>query len=155
MAQEEATVERLAFAKRLALAVDVLGWTLDTLPSPIASSDARNVLTAGLEACRTSVAQGEEAADLADDLVAQLEEVEQENAEPGIAHFLAALLVFHYVDGPLNAQQTVGILSYCYEGALERENPPRWTPEHEWQISRLLSVIVYQKDAIFRFSAMG
>ena len=153
MAPLKARLEPLAAAQRLALAVDAITWTLETLPNPIENEPASDWITQVLPFCRQAVDAGAVRAVLPQDLDDAYEEVDGQAEEPGASHFLSAVLACTEGEDGLAADDLYTVLSFCYEGSLAREDVPVWTLEAEQANPRCQQVIAFQKELIYRADA--
>lgn len=150
MEPEQQLLARLSLQQRLSVAVSSIEWTLDTLEEPIANSRIRRYLSQGIEIARQSVESGAVAANLPDSMLEQYDDVDAAADEPGTSHFLSALITCAEAHKGLDPDQLFGVLSYCYEGSLDRQGLDEWSPEIERQNQRCLDVIAYQKELIRR-----
>lgn len=148
MAPFEPRLEPLSPAQRLALAVSAITWTLDTLPSPIETEAVQAWLDQALVVCRQAVEDRAVYADLPDDLDSTYETVDEEADEPGTSHFLSAVFACTEDSDGLGSDELYGVLSYCYEGSLDREGIPVWTIEAEEANRRCRTVIEHQQQLI-------
>jgi hypothetical protein len=150
MELEQQMLARLSPQQRLSVAVSSIEWTLETLEDPIENSDIRRYLSQGIDIARQSVESGAVSATLPDSMLEQYDDVDAVADEPGTSHFLSALMTCAEADSGLDQDQLFGVLSYCYEGSLDRQGLDEWSPEIERQNQRCLDVIAYQKGLIRR-----
>ncbi len=155
MRPERELLGGLSLPQRLSVAVSALEWTLGTLEEPIATGTVQSYLESGLMAAREAVAAGGVRLVLPDEMLDQFDDVEEQADEPGTSHFLTALMVCHDSEDGLGVEQLFGVLSYCYEGSLDRVGLDEWTPERERQVQRCLDVIAFQKRLIQESLAAG
>lgn len=148
MESERQDLERLTLAQRLSVAVKTIVWTVDTLPEPVATNAVRAYLSEGLRLAQQAVQSGQIRVTLPRRLVDQYESVDAQADEPGTSHFLEALMVCSEAESGLDPDQLFGVLSFCYEGSLDREGLDEWSPDIERQNQRCLNVISYQKSLI-------
>ncbi|MFI6262929.1 hypothetical protein [Micromonospora sp. NPDC051006] len=134
-------------ARRLAVAVSVLDWTLQAA-GEIEDAEVRSYLAEGLRIGHESVRAGRDEMILPEDMLDAYEDVYDSSDEPGTAHLMSAILAC--VDAPegLTGEVLYGVLSSCYEGLLDRERLPIWTVEAERENARCLETIAYQKRIV-------
>jgi hypothetical protein len=148
MRAERSLLESMEPDKRLALAVSVIEWTVSTMVPPIANREVSSYLAAGLRACRGAVETGGSRGILPAELYDSYDDVEEIAEEPGTSHMLSALMACCDISDSLSTDALFGVLSYCYEGSLDRENIPVWTLDAERQNPRCAAVISFQKELI-------
>lgn len=132
---------------RLNMGVEAIDWTLQTM-GPIETDEVREFLEAGMRAAREAVRNGQNRVVLPEDLESRYEAVDEVADEPGTSHLLSALMACSDVEDEVDADALYGVLSYCYEGSLDREGIPVWTVEAERSNARCLAVIDYQQRLI-------
>jgi len=139
-------------AKRFALAVSVLDWTIQTMVPPIETEQVSSYLEQGLRVCREAVQAGRVSVQLSEEMLDEYDEIDEVADEPGTSHMLSALLACCETGEELSGEQLYGVLSFCYEGSLDREGIDNWTIEKERANPRCLAVIDYQKSLIARMA---
>ncbi|MFJ6946936.1 hypothetical protein ACISU4_20165 [Streptomyces wuyuanensis] len=152
MASEKDSLEGMQPNRRLALAVAAIDWTLETM-GPIETDEVRTYLEEGMRAARAAVQNGSSKVELTEETLDQYESVDEVADEPGTSHMLSALLACCDIPEQLGAEELYGVLSFCYEGSLDREDVPEWSSEAERENARCLEVIAFQKDLISRMAA--
>jgi hypothetical protein len=148
MASQREALARLTPPQRLNVAVSALKWTIETLEQPIETDAVREFLRAGLDLAGQAVAAGQVRVVLPQRMVDEFPEVDALADEPGTSHFLEALMTCSEAESGLEGEQLFGVLSYCYEGCLDREGLHEWSPEIERGIQRCVDVIAEQKSLI-------
>lgn len=151
MAAEHDLIGYFSLQGRLEVGVSALSWTLETLSSPIVTSPIRTYLSSGIRLAQQAVSEGATRVNFPAEMLDGFEEVNMLADESGTSHFLAALMTFQEADPGLDVEQLYGVLSYCYEGSLDREDLQVWSPGHERENQRCLQVIDYQKNLINSF----
>ena len=140
-------LDGLAPAGRLALAVEAITWTLETLPEPLEDRAAHNWISEALAACRSAVQSGAASVHLPAELDSAYDEIAEDAEESGVPHFLSATFAAADAEG-VTGGQLYGIFSWLYEGSLDREEIPEWTIEAEEANPRCNAVIAAQKRQI-------
>ncbi|RAO42299.1 hypothetical protein GAR06_05222 [Micromonospora saelicesensis] len=148
MSSARGVLEGTSPAKRLALAVSAIEWTINTMTPPIETDQVRGYLSVVVDACRQAVQAGNTWVSLSDEMLDSYDEVDEIAEEPGTSHMLSAVLACCDPTEDLSAERAYGILSFCYEGSLDREGVEEWTLEAERANSRCRAVIDYQKSLI-------
>lgn len=139
-------------AKRFALAVSALDWTIQTMVPPIETEQVSSYLEQGLRICREAVRAGSVSVQLSEEMLVEYDEIDEVADEPGTSHMLSALLACCETGQELSGEQLYGVLSFCYEGSLDREGIDSWTIEKERANPRCLAVIDYEKSLIARMA---
>ncbi|MFF7855752.1 hypothetical protein [Streptomyces sp. NPDC007904] len=134
-------------AQRLPLAMKVMEWTLESI-GPIEVEVVREYIEEGMRAGHEAVRAGREKITLPEEVLDAYTEVDDEAYEPGTSHMLSALLACADAPGGLTPEVLSGVLSFCYEGLLEREDLPGLSVEEEQQNAKCLEVIAFQKQCI-------
>lgn len=147
MSGYQARLDELAPAARLKLAVEAITWTLDTLPEPLEDRAAHSWITEALTACRRTVQNGAASVNLPAELDGAYDEIAEDAEESGVPHYLSATFAAANAAG-VTGGQLFGILSWLYEGSLDREEIPEWTIEAEEANPRCNAVIAAQKHQI-------
>ena len=145
MVTERQLLGELTPQERLEVGVAALAWTLETLAEPIETVEIRDYLARGVGVAQRSVSRRAIQAELPPEMVEQFDEIDGVADEPGTSHFLAALMACHDVDSGLDQERISGVLSYCYEGSLDREGLAEWSPDVERRNQRCLDVIQFQR----------
>lgn len=151
MESEKAALDRMQPVRLLALAVEAIDWTVRTM-GPIETEEVRDYLDRGLEAGRQAVLDGKTKVTLPEEMLDAYNDVDEAAEEPGTSHLLSALMACVDVRESVTAKTVSGVLSFCYEGSLSREDVPVWSVEAERQNARCLEVISFQKDLIERMA---
>jgi hypothetical protein len=134
-------------ARRLALAVSVLDWSLNAM-GKIEDAEVRSYLAEGLRIGHESVRAGRDQMVFPEDMLEAYEDVYDSADEPGTAHLMSALLACADAPEGLTGEVLYGVFSFCYEGLLDREGLPTWTVEAERENARCLETIAYQKRIV-------
>ncbi|MFG2335919.1 hypothetical protein [Streptomyces yangpuensis] len=146
----EARLQEIRPARRLEMAVDVLDWTFDSFGS-IEADDVREYIANALRIGRDGVAAQHEKLELPADMVEGFGEVEENADESGTSHLLSAVLACSEAPDGLTGEVLYGVLSFCYEGILDREEIPEWTLESEAANGKCVATIEFQKGKISEF----
>ncbi|MFI9308641.1 hypothetical protein [Streptomyces triculaminicus] len=148
MKPERHRIEAMPEDVRFSLAVQAIEWTLASMDSPFEDAAVRSVLERALSASRTAP-QGAVTAVAPVGLVEDLEEMDDEVEEPGATHFISAVSdLFDIPADGMTSDGLYGVLSYLYEGSLDREEIPEITSSTERQNVRCLEIIEFQKELI-------
>jgi hypothetical protein len=133
--------------RRLPLAMRVMEWTLESI-GPVEVDVVREYIEEGMRAGHEAVRAGREKITLPEEVLDAYTEVDDEAYEPGTSHLLSALLACADAPGGLTPEVLSGVLSFCYEGLLEREDLPGPSVEEERQNAKFLEAIAFQKRCI-------
>ncbi|MFI8892426.1 hypothetical protein [Streptomyces paradoxus] len=125
----------------------VMEWTLESI-GPIEVEVVRSYIEEGIRAGREAVQSGLEKIVLPEETLDRYVEVDDEAYEPGTSHVLSALLACADAPEGLTGEVLYGVLSFCYEGLLEREDLPTLSIEEEQQSARCVEVVRFQKRCI-------
>lgn len=155
MAPERDNLGKFSPAQRLALAVTAIDWTLKTMSPPIQDEATVTFLEKALTVCRQAVAEGRDSVPAQPELVESFDDVYEGTDEPGTAHLLSAVMDCCEASDGLSAKELYYILSYCYEGALDREDIPNVDIDVERSNERCISVIQYQRNLIRKIPAQS
>jgi hypothetical protein len=134
-------------AQRLSLAMRVMEWTLESI-GRIEVDVVRDYIEDGMRAGREAVRARSEKITLPEEVLDAYTEVDDEAYEPGTSHMLSALLACADSPEGLTPEVLSGVLSFCYEGLLEREDLPGLSIEEERRNTKCLEVIAFQKRCI-------
>ncbi|GAA5075699.1 hypothetical protein GCM10023259_078510 [Thermocatellispora tengchongensis] len=148
MAAEREKLNGLSPTRRLALAVTAIEWTMATMSPPIRDAATRAFLERALVACRRAVSEGQRAVSEQPELIRDYDDVYEGTEEPGTAHLLSAVMECCEAVEGLDAQRVYNVLSYCYEGSMDREDIPDLSLDAERNNRRCVSVIQYQRNLI-------
>lgn len=148
MSSARDALEGMSPTERLALAVSAIEWTINTMIPPIETDQVRDYLSESIDACRKSVQAGNSWVRLSEEMLDSYDEVDEIAEEPGTSHMLSAVLACCEPCEDMSTERAYGILSFCYEGALDREGVEEWTLEGERENPRCRAVIDYQKSLI-------
>ncbi|MFF3441365.1 hypothetical protein [Streptosporangium sp. NPDC002721] len=148
MASERENLAILSLPERLALAVVAIEWTLETMSPPIQDGATLAFLDKALRAFRHAVAENRGSVSEQPELVEEFDDVYEGTEEPGTAHLLSAVMECCEASDGLNAEGAYNVLSYCYEGAMDREDIADLNVEAERNNRRCNSVILYQRDLV-------
>jgi hypothetical protein len=130
--------------QRLALAMAVMERTCDAM-GQIETEEVRDYLDRGMTAGREAVSAGRDKIELSEETLAEYEGVLDLAVEPGTSHMLSALLACADAPQGLTGEVLYGVLSFCYEGLLDREELPEWTVEAERANARCVETVALQK----------
>ncbi|MER7441495.1 hypothetical protein [Micromonospora avicenniae] len=133
--------------QRLALAMAVMEWTRDAM-GQIATEEVRDYLNRGMVAGREALSAGRDKIELSEETLDEYEDVLDLADEPGTSHMLSALLACADAPEGLTGEVLYGVLSFCYEGILDREELPEWTEEAERANARCVEAIAFQKGLV-------
>ncbi|MEU5829464.1 hypothetical protein [Micromonospora tulbaghiae] len=133
--------------QRLALAMAAMEWTRNAM-GRIEVEEVRDYLDRGMVAGRDAVAAGLDRIELSDDVLDEYEDVLDLAEEPGTSHLMSALLACADAPDGLTGEVLYGVLSFCYEGLLDREEVPEWTEEAERANARCVETIAFQKRLV-------
>ncbi|WP_351229426.1 hypothetical protein [Streptomyces sp. NPDC002133] len=151
MKPELPLIEAMDAVQRLSTAVEALAWSYSTMRPPVEDEATRSLIERGLVACRAALAAGSGEVEREDGFLEEVDEVYEETEEEGTAHLLSAVTdCFDSADGGLTADGLYTILSYCYEGIVDREEIDEVTPEAERSNARCVEAIRFQKDLLRR-----
>jgi hypothetical protein len=134
-------------AQRLSLAMRVMEWTLESI-GPIEVAVVRDYIEGGMRAGHEAVQAGRERITLPEEVLDAYAEVDDEAYEPGTSHMLSSLLACADAPGGLTPEVLSGVLSFCYEGLLEREDLPGLSADEERQNAECVEAIAFQKRCI-------
>ncbi|MCG5214275.1 hypothetical protein [Streptosporangium sp. KLBMP 9127] len=148
MASEREMLATLNPAERLALAVAAIEWTLETMSPPIQDGATLAFLERALTVCRQAVAEERGGISEQPELVEDFDDVYEGTEEPGTAHLLSAVMECCEASDGLHAEGVYNVLSYCYEGSMDREEVADLSVDAERNNRRCTSVILYQRDLI-------
>src|SRR4051812_8754749 len=98
-------------AKRFALAVSAIEWTIETMEPPIETEQVSSYLQRGLRVCSEAVQAGRAGVMLSEEMLDAYDEVDEVADEPGTSHMLSALLVCGETGEELSGEQVYGVLS--------------------------------------------
>ncbi|MFD0718936.1 hypothetical protein ACYTFC_06735 [Streptomyces globosus] len=146
----EARLQEIRPTRRLEMAVEVLDWTFESFGS-IETDDVREYIETALRIGRDGVAAHHEKLELPDDMLEGFGEVEENADESGTSHLLSAILACSEAPGGLTGEVLYGVLSFCYEGILDREEIPEWTLESEAANRKCVAAIEFQKSKISEY----
>lgn len=132
------------------MAVDVLDWTFESFGS-IEADDVREYIETALRIGRDGVAAHHERLDLPEKMLEEFEKVEGNADESGTSHLLSAVLGCSDAPEGLTGEVLYGVLSFCYEGILDREEIPEWTSESEAANAKCVATIEFQKSKISEY----
>ncbi|MFK0017019.1 hypothetical protein [Streptomyces sp. NPDC091027] len=135
---------------RLEIAVDVLYWTFESFGS-IETDDVREYIENALRIGRDGVVARHEKLELPDEMLERYGEVEENSDESGTSHLLSAILGCSDAPDGLTGEVLYGVLSFCYEGILDREEIPEWTLGSEAANAKCTATIDFQKSKISEF----
>ncbi|MFJ8149122.1 hypothetical protein ACIQ6R_29345 [Streptomyces sp. NPDC096048] len=125
----------------------VMDWTIQVI-GPIEVEAVRSYINVGMEAARSAVRSGQETTPLPEETLDACTEIDDQAYEPGTSHVLSALLACADAPGGLTGEVPYDVLSYCYEGVLEREDLPLVSPEEEHRNARCIEAIDFQQRCI-------
>ncbi len=125
----------------------VMEWTLESI-GRIEVEVVRSYIENGMQAGREAVRAGRDKISLPEEVLDAYVEVDDEAYEPGASHMLSALLACSDAPEGLTPEVLYGVLSFCYEGLLEREGMPVWNIEEERRNAKCREVIAFQKSCI-------
>lgn len=148
MASEREKLAALSSPERLAVAVEAIEWTLETMSPPIQDSATTEFLERALRVCRQAVVERREAVSGQSELVGDFDDVYEGTEEPGTAHLLSAVMECCEASDGLHAEGLYNILSYCYEGSMDREDIADLNVDAERNNRRCNSVILYQRNLV-------
>ncbi|MEV4568354.1 hypothetical protein AB0K12_31685 [Nonomuraea sp. NPDC049419] len=148
MAEDRDKLAVLSSAERMAVAVEAIEWTLETMSPPIQDGATTDFLSRALTICRQAVTEGRGAVPEQPDLSRDFDDVYEGTEEPGTAHLLSAVMECCEAPDGIQAEGLYNILSYCYEGSMDREDIADLNVEAERNNSRCKSVILYQRNLI-------
>lgn len=148
MASEREKLAVLNLGERLALAVEAIGWTLKTMSPPIQDGATLAFLERALTVCRQAVVEERGTIPEQPELVVGFDDVYEGTEEPGTAHLLSAVMECCEASDGLHVDGLYNVLSYCYEGSMDREDIPDLNVDAERNNRRCTSVILYQRDLI-------
>ncbi|MEU5741649.1 hypothetical protein [Streptomyces tendae] len=134
-------------AQRLDLAMKVMDWTIQAI-GPIEVEAVRSYINAGMEAGHAAVRSGQEKITLPEETLDAYTEIDDQAYEPGTSHVLSALLACADAPGGLTGEVLYDVLSYCYEGVLEKEDLPLVSLEEERRNARCIEAIDFQQRCI-------
>ncbi|SES04532.1 hypothetical protein SAMN04487983_10296 [Streptomyces sp. yr375] len=132
---------------RLATALKVMDWTLDVM-GPIETVEIRDYLGEGLRQGHEDLREGRDKITLAEDVLDQYEELDEIAEEYGTSQMLSALLACSDAPEGLSGEVLYGVLGFCYEAVLDREDVPVYSLEAELENARCREVIEFQKQAV-------
>ncbi|MGV9594107.1 hypothetical protein [Streptomyces tendae] len=136
-------------ARRLAIAgTSMLSCANSSTNGPIEVEAVRSYLNAGMEAGHTAVRSGQGKIPLPEETLDAYTEIDDQAYEPGTSHVLSALLACADAPGGLTGEVLYDVLSYCYEGVLEREDLPLVSLEEERRNARCIEAIDFQQRCI-------
>ncbi|KKJ93841.1 hypothetical protein [Micromonospora sp. HK10] len=133
--------------QRLALAMAAMEWTRDAM-GRIETPEVRDYLDRALTAGRDAVSAGRDRIELSDETLDEYEDVLDLADEPGASHLLSAVLACADAPEGLTGEVLYGVLSFCYEGLLDRAELPEWTVEAERANARCVETIAVQKRLV-------
>lgn len=148
MASERERLDAFRPSQRLAVAVQAIDWTLRTMSPPIQDPATLDFLDKALVACRAAVAEGMEAVPEQPELVRDFDDVYEGTEEPGTAHLLSAVMECCAAPEGLRSEGLYNVLSYCYEGSMDREDIADLNVDAERDNQRCTSVIQYQRELL-------
>ncbi|MFB7058786.1 hypothetical protein ACFCXT_37395 [Streptomyces vinaceus] len=130
--------------------MEVLEWTFESFGS-IESDDVREYIETALRIGRDGVAAHHERLELPEEMLDRFGEVDENADEPGTSNLLSAVLGCSDAPDGLTGEVLYGVLSFCYEGVLDREEIPEWTLKSEAANSKCVATIEFQKSKISEF----
>jgi hypothetical protein len=142
-----AELQTIEPARRLVLAMTVMDWTLQSM-GRIETEEVRTYIEEGMRLGHEAVLAGGERILLPDDMLEAYQEVDESADESGTSHMLSALLACSDAPEGLTGEVLYGVLSFCYEGLLDREEIPIWSVEAERGNAKCVEVIAFQKSRI-------
>ncbi|RAO12672.1 hypothetical protein [Micromonospora noduli] len=140
--------------ERLALAMAVIERTCDGM-GQIETKEVRDYLDRGMTAGREAVSAGRDKIELSEETLDEYEGVLDLADEPGTSHMLSALLACADAPEGLTGEVLYGVLSFCYEGLLDREELPEWTVEAERANDRCVETIAFQRRLVHEALVRG
>ncbi|MEU4693977.1 hypothetical protein [Actinoplanes sp. NPDC023714] len=139
---------RIGRREGLALAIRVIGWTVERM-EPIKTVAARDWITTAMVAGREAVAAGRERPEFPVELVSSFGEVQADaDDEAGVHSVLTALIACEEAPAGLSGEVVYGILDFCYQAIRDREELPEWNPETESSNWRCTEAIAFEKRCI-------
>ncbi|MFF4658140.1 hypothetical protein [Streptomyces sp. NPDC001381] len=147
MRSVQAELQNIQPTRRLATALKVMDWTLDAM-GPIETVEIREYLNEGLRLGHEDLRAGREKIVLPEEMLDQYEELDEIAEEYGTSQMLSALLACSDAPEGLSGQVLYGVLNFCYEAVLDREDIPVYSLEAELANARCREVIEFQKQAV-------
>ncbi|MEU4401417.1 hypothetical protein [Micromonospora orduensis] len=139
---------------RLALAMAVMEWTRRAM-GQIETEDVRDYLDRGMTAGREAVSAGRDRIYLSEETLDGYDDVLDLADEAGTSHMLSALLACADAPDGLTGEVLYGVLSFCYEGLLDRQQLPEWTVDAERANVRCLEAIAVQRGLVHEALVRG
>ncbi|MFI1188669.1 hypothetical protein [Streptomyces californicus] len=135
-------------AQRLALALKTMDWTLN-LMGPVETTEIRNYLSKGMRQGHEDLLAGREKITLPEEMLDAYEDLDAVADEPGTSQMLMAILACSDAPEGLSGEVLYGVLSFCYEALLDREDIPVYSLEAEVENARCAEVIAFQKQRVW------
>lgn len=144
-------LDRLTAATRLRIAVEAIDWTLQTSTTAIQYRRAAQWIEEVMTEARAAVAEQAGHVDLAEDLVEQFDDVDEDADEIGVSQLLMGIANCWEFD-TFTSKALEGTLFACYVFSQQREVPEPETLEEEEANLRCREVIAHQQRIILRQS---
>lgn len=146
-------VNQMPLPERLAVAVKVVDFTLQSEPSPIEDEEAAQWVTEALDHVRGAVDAGAEFSPLPEELVEDYEDLQESVEEYGVPQLMIGV-VSAFAEGRneprhgLKASDLSFLFESCYNFALLRLDPEPQSLRDEENSERCREIVAYQKDLI-------
>jgi hypothetical protein len=140
-------LQNIQAPQRLALAMAVMEWARDAM-GQFETEEINDYLDRGMAAGREALSTGGDKIVLSEEMLDEYQDVLDVAGDPGTSHMLSALLACADAPEGLTGEVLYGVLSFCYEGLLDREELPEWTVEAERANARCVETIAFQKRLV-------
>lgn len=123
--QIETAFGRMPAPRRLAMAAELLEWTVSNFATPIADPTTRDLVDRSAVAVRAAVDRGAAIATAEPGLLEESDEIMQEPKEPGSFDLLLSYyLCFDELAPEITPERLTTIFDHCYEADYRRYSEP-------------------------------
>ena len=153
--QIEAAFARMAAPRRLAMAAELLDWTVSNFSTPIADPVTRDLSRRSAAAIRTAVESGAAITPAAADpgLLEEADEVMQEPTEPGSFDLLLGYyLCFDELAPEITPERLTTIFDHCYEADYRRYSEPAIAVGEDVATDRGRAILEHQRRLAQRYT---
>lgn len=147
MQQYRSQLQNIPPSGRLALAVSVMDWTLETM-GPLEPGVVRDYISDSMRVAHEDVRAGAGELTLSEEVLDEWNDVDDQADEPGTTHVMSAVLACADAPGGLSGEVLYGALCFCYEAVRERFEESEVGLEAERRTPQCVAAIAFQKARV-------
>lgn len=149
----EAAFGRLPGPRRLAMAEELLRWTVANFTTPIADPTTRELVERAATAVRAAVAEGASITTAEPGFLDEIDDAMQEQAEPGGFDLLISyFLCFDELGPEITPNRLFSLFDHCYQSDYRRYSEASIAVGEVDVTPRGQAILDYQRDLIQRYT---